>query len=220
MPRAVRAVALGLLPALLAGWLSFAAAGQGPDRGQALQSLAHPDALQRAAAVERLAEIGTMADAERVAERLRDEHAGVRERAEAALWRIWSRSGDAAIDRALARGVQQMQGGDLPAALATFDDIVRRAPAFAEGWNKRATVRYLLGDDEASLKDCDEVLRRNPRHFGALSGMAQIHLRRGDPERALQAYERALQANPNLDGGPEFLRFLQEAVRRRGSERT
>jgi len=81
-------------------------------------------------------------------------------------------------------------------------------------------VRYLMGRDEASLKDCDEVLKRNPLHFGALSGMAQIHLRRGDPQRALQAYERALQANPNLDGGPQMLELLEDAVRKQGDART
>ncbi|UCH16811.1 MAG: tetratricopeptide repeat protein [Burkholderiales bacterium] len=200
-------------------WIAFALpalADQGMDRSQALQALTHADSLQRAVAVRRLGEVGTMADVERVAERLRDDDADVRRLATATLWQIWSHSGDAAIDRLLEQGVQQMEQGELRSALATFSEIVRRKPEFAEGWNKRATVLFLLGEDKASLNDCEEVLKRNPRHFGALSGMAQIHLRRGDPERALHAFERALQANPNLDHGAEFLILLREAVRRRG----
>lgn len=200
-------------------WIAFALpalADQGMDRSQALQALTHADSLQRAVAVRRLGEVGTMADVERVAERLRDDDADVRRLATATLWQIWSRSGDAAIDRLLEQGVQQMEQRELRSALATFSEIVRRKPEFAEGWNKRATVLFLLGEDKASLNDCEEVLKRNPRHFGALSGMAQIHLRRGDPERALHAFERALQANPNLDHGAEFLILLREAVRRRG----
>ena len=189
-------------------------------RSQALRLLAHQQAPERAAGVARLADVGQMADAARVAERLRDEDEGVRELAGSALWLIWSRSGDRTVDRLLARGVDQMSQGALPAAEATFTRVVQRRPAFAEGWNKRATVRYLMGRDEASLKDCDEVLKRNPLHFGALSGMAQIHLRRGDPQRALQAYERALQANPNLDGGPQMLELLEDAVRKQGDART
>lgn len=208
-----------ILVTLLAGALSGAAAQAPMDRPQALKALTHELAPERGAAVARLAELGTMADAPRVAERLRDDDEGVRELAGAALWMIWSRSGDAAIDKLFARGVGQMGAGQLQQALATFDTIVKRKPAFAEGWNKRATVLFLLGRDEASLKDCDEVLRRNPIHFGALAGMAQIHLRRGDPERALQAYERALQANPNLDRGPQTLQLLEEAVRRKAGER-
>ena len=210
-----------LLPALaLALCLGMASAAPPLSRAQALRLLGHPQAPERAAGVARLADVGTMADAPGVAERLRDEDEGVRELAGSALWLIWSRSGDKAVDRLLARGIEQMSAGDLPAADATFTRVVRLKPAFAEGWNKRATVRYLMGQDEASLRDCDEVLRRNPMHFGALSGMAQIHLRRGDPERALRAYERALQANPNLDGGPQMLEHLEELVRRHSAGRT
>ena len=208
------------LPLALCLCLSIAAAEPAMGRAQALRTLTHQHAPERAAAVARLADVGTMADAARVAERLRDEDEGVRDLAGTALWLIWSRSGDRAVDRLLARGVEQMSQGELPAAHVTFTRVVQRKPAFAEGWNKRATVRFMLGQDEASLKDCDEVLKRNPLHFGALSGMAQIHLRRGDPERALQAYERALQANPNLVGGPQMLEMLEEAVRRQGGGRT
>ena len=213
-----RALALLMAP-LMALLLCGAALAQPlPTRAQALRTLQHPQAPERAAAVARLAEVGTMADSAQLAQRLRDEDQGVRELATSALWMIWNRSGDPAIDRLLARGVQQMGDGDLQAALASFDRVVRRKPAFAEGWNKRATVRFMLGDDAASLKDCEQVLRRNPLHFGALSGMAQIHLRRGDLDLALQAWVRALQANPNIDGGMDVLQRLEEAVRRQGGE--
>lgn len=187
-------------------------------RAQALRTLQHPQAPERAAAVARLAEVGSMADSAQVAERLRDEDEGVRDLATSALWMIWNRSGDAAIDRLVARGLRQMGDGELRAALASFDRVVRRKPAFAEGWNKRATVHFMLGNDAASLKDCEQALRRNPLHFGALSGMAQIHLRRGHLDLALQAWVRALQANPNLDGGMDVLQRLEDAVRRQGGE--
>ena len=190
------------------------------NRQQALHALAHELVAERAAAVVTLAEHGRMEDAPRVAERLRDVDAQVRQLAGQALWAIWSRSGDAAIDQLLARGVAEMGSGQLERAVATFGQVVKRKPAFAEGWNKRATALFLLGRDAESLRDCEEVLARNPLHFGALSGMTQIHLRRGDAERALQAYERALQANPNLEGGPVMLKLLQEAVARRAGNRT
>lgn len=186
-----------------------------PTRAAALQMLAAADAEQRHAAVLRLAELGTMADVERLARALRDGSEAVREAAAAALWQVWSRSGNAAVDRKLAEGTRLMGEGELGPALALFEEIVKMRPAFAEGWNKRATALFLLGRNAESLRDCDEVLKRNPHHFGALSGMAQIHLRRGDVEQALKAYERALAVNPNLDNGPEVLRMLQDAVRER-----
>lgn len=210
-----------LLLVLCLGSITLGAAAAPPmNRQQALRTLTHPVAAERASAVARLADLGQMADASRVAERLRDDDEDVRALATSALWMIWSRSGDRQIDRLFARGMQQMSAGDLDAALATFSRVVQKKPAFAEGWNKRATVRFMLGDDAASLKDCEETLKRNPLHFGALSGMAHIHLRRGNADLALRAYTRALQANPNLEDGPEMLQQLEDAVRRQGGQRT
>lgn len=191
---------------------SVALAAPPPTRAAALQMLAATDPARRLAGVQRLADVGTMADVERLVRALRDASEPVRDAAAAAVWAVWSRSGDAAIDRKLAEGTRLMQEGAFEPALAIFDGIVRARPDFAEGWNKRATVLFLLGRDVESLRDCDEVLKRNRHHFGALSGMAQIHLRRGNPEQALKAYERALQINPNLDDGAAVLRMLQEAV--------
>lgn len=187
-------------------------------RAAALQQIDDADPTRRVAAVQQLAEHGTMADAEHLARALRDPSALVRDAATAALWAVWSRSGDAAVDRQLAEGTRLMSEGEFGPALAVFDHIVRTRPAFAEGWNKRATLLFLMGRDAESLRDCDEVLRRNPLHFGALSGMAQIHIRRGELEQALQAYERALAVNPNLHDGAAVLHMLEEAVReqRRG----
>ena len=187
-----------LFTALL--WLAGAVHAAALTRDQALKALDHPDADKRVAAIERLGAIGRMADADALMPALDDDEDDVRAAANDAIWSIWSRSGDAAIDRLFARGVEHMQKQALDQALKVFDEIVRRKPAFAEGWNKRATVLFLLGQDERSLRDCDEVLKRNPKHFGALSGAGQIHLRLGHLKQALEFFERALQVNPNLDG--------------------
>jgi tetratricopeptide (TPR) repeat protein len=123
--------------------------------------------VERLAGVERLAEIGSMADADRVLERLGDSDPRVRMAAEASIWQIWNRSGDPEIDKLFAQGVQQMQAAALDDALTSFNEIVLRKPDFAEGWNKRATIYFLRGQYEKSLADCDEVFKRNSQHFGA-----------------------------------------------------
>lgn len=117
-------------------------------RAAALQQLDSPDAGRRLAAVERLAALGTMADVQRLVRALRDASAPVRDAASTALWAVWSRSGDAATDRRLAEGTRLMSEGEFGPALALFDRIVRERPAFAEGWNKRATVLFLMGRDD------------------------------------------------------------------------
>lgn len=198
--------------ALLVGPLQAAPAA-GLTRAQALSAIAQPDAGLRLAGVQRLARIGLMGDAERVLDRLADTDDDVREAAQSAAWQIWSRSGDAAIDRLFAQGMAQLEAAALADALATFDRIVRLKPAFAEGWNKRATLYFLLEEHDKSLKDCDEVFKRNPRHFGALSGAGQIHLQRGDLRRALGFFRRALEVNPNLEGPAQMVPLIERRLR-------
>jgi tetratricopeptide (TPR) repeat protein len=110
------------------------------------------------------------------------------------------------------RGLAQMQGGELPDAVETFSRVIGMNPDFAEGWNKRATVYFLLGEDDLSLKDCAEVLKRNPQHFGVLSGYGQIYLRKGDLERALDYFRRALTINPNMEGVRNSIELIEKVM--------
>lgn len=201
------------LTVLMAALVAAAAVAAPMTRPQALAAVAQADPAARLAAIERLAEIGSMADADPVLDRLGDTDPRVRDAAAAAAWQIWSRSGDPAVDRLLLLGTEQMQASALREALATFDEIVRRKPAFAEGWNKRATVYFLLGENEKSLKDCEEVFKRNPRHFGALSGAGQIHLQLGNLRSALEFFRKAVKVNPNLEGPAQLIPLLEQRLR-------
>jgi tetratricopeptide (TPR) repeat protein len=176
-----------------------AMAEAGPSRADALAALTAPDVEARRAGATALVESGIMADAPALVRALRDADAQVRRVAEAALWAVWSRSGDDAIDYIFEIGVAQMREGQVQASVETFSEIIRRRPDFAEGWNKRATAYYLLGEWRRSAADCDEVLRRNPQHFGALSGYGMIWLQLDEPTRALERFEQALAVNPNLE---------------------
>jgi tetratricopeptide (TPR) repeat protein len=197
------------LAAVLAAGAGYAAP---PTRAEALKALEQPAAEARLAGIARLAEIGKMADADRLIGHLDDADPQVRAGAAAALWQIWSRSGDPAIDKLYSRGVEQMQALALTDALATFSAIVRRKPDFAEGWNKRATIYFLLGRNEESLRDCDEVFKRNSKHFGALAGAGQIHLQLGHAELALEFFRRAVAVNPNLEGPAQMIPILEELL--------
>ena len=189
-----------LVIAALTG-LATATFPQAPaSREQALAAIASGDADARAAAIVWIAEHGTEADAASLYPRLRDDNAAIRSYAEQALWMLWGRSGDAAVDRLMARGSEELQSGRYREAIATFTQVIRRRPAFAEGWNKRATALYLAQEFRRSLSDCAEVLKRNPRHFGALSGAGLNHLELEEHRQALDWFRRALAVNPNMPG--------------------
>ena len=212
----MRWIQITLLVALTA--LGGAAFPQAPaSRQEALSGLQSPDAPTRAAAVAWIARNGRAGDDAPLYARLRDEHPSVRSVAEQALWLIWGRSGDPAIDRLMERGVDEMHSGRSREAIATFSEIIRRRPAFAEGWNKRATALYLAGEFQRSLADCDEVLKRNPRHFGALSGTGLIHLALEQHRQALQWFRRALEVNPNMEGIEAEAQRLEALLRGRST---
>ncbi|MGH7354052.1 MAG: tetratricopeptide repeat protein, partial [Candidatus Rokuibacteriota bacterium] len=180
---------------------------------RALTDRADPD-LRRLGALG-LGERGTMADVPALAGALRDPDGVVRALAERALWAVWSRSGDADVDRLFQRGLAEMRHGEAETAARTFGEVIRRRPEFAEGWNKRATVYYLFGEYGKSLADCDEVMKRNAFHFGALSGYGLIYLKLDQPARALEYFERALDVNPNLDQVRETIEVLRALLLQR-----
>lgn len=116
------------------------------------------------------------------------------------IWSIWLRSDDESVDRLMRKGIVAMAERDFETALILFNAIVEEAPDFAEGWNKRATVHYLMGNYPASVSDVERTLALEPRHFGALSGLGLINMALGRDEIALKAFEAALEVNPHLSG--------------------
>ena len=135
-------------------------------------------------------------------------------RAANALWQMWHRSGDPRLDGLLAEGIEAMERQDLPAADAALTRLIDEAPTFAEGWNKRATVRYMAEDYAASIADCRETLARNPNHFGALSGQGLCHLMRGQFREAADVFRRTLAVHPHLSSARSNLRAaLSEIVK-------
>jgi tetratricopeptide (TPR) repeat protein len=204
---------------VLATLLALAGPVVAEPREDALKALENrTDAVARRQGLRTLAAAGTMADVPRIAQALRDPDRAVRILAEAALWEVWSRSGDKEIDRLFAAGVQELSEGRWDDAVTTFTKVIARKPEFAEGWNKRATVYYLMGEYQKSLADCDEVMKRNPFHYGALSGYGMIYGQLDQPLRALEFYEQALGVNPNLDGVRNAIEILRDELIRKRRE--
>jgi tetratricopeptide (TPR) repeat protein len=130
----------------------------------------------------------------------------------AAIDRLELVSGSDAGDLIMARAIAAMGTKNYEIALALLDKLVDLDPQWAEAWNKRATVRFLLYDDNGSMEDIAHVLKIEPRHFGALSGMGMIFERRGFRDDALRAYRRALEIAPQLESLKNSVDRLTKAV--------
>ncbi len=122
-----------------------------------------------------------------------DECAGI----VAAIDRLNLQSGSDTSDLLMARAMATMESGNYPVSLALLDAIVALRPEWAEGWNKRATARYLAGDAKGAMSDIAQTLARDPKRLGALAGMGMILEDAGLRDQALRAYERALTIAPS-----------------------
>ena len=132
-------------------------------------------------------------------EALRGDDAELAATAEAMLWSAWCRSGNVEADRIFRAGVDAMQNRKLEEAEELFGRVIEMLPAFAEGWNKRATVRFMRRNYRGSIADCQQTLARNPNHFGASSGQGLCHMSINEFREAAIWFRRALEIHPHLD---------------------
>lgn len=145
---------------------------------------------------------------------LRGDDAAVAARAAAFLWELWCTPEDAEVAAQLQAGTSALARGDFAVAERCFTQMIERAPGFAEGWNKRATARYLAGRYDDSIADCRETLARKPYHFGALSGQGLCHMALGQHPQAVALFRRTLAVYPHLDAARRNLRLaINEIVR-------
>ena len=113
------------------------------------------------------------------------------------IWDIWHETNDPSIEADFYRGLESMRTGDLIMSVAFFTRVIDKNPNFAEGWNKRATVYYMLGKFDASMMDIHETLKLEPRHFGAMDGMGLIFIHLEQFDKAIDIYDQMLKIFPN-----------------------
>ena len=136
---------------------------------------------------------------------LRSTNSEVREHATNRLWQLWFGAAGHEAEQRLLYGERLMEGKEFDEAEAAFADLIRDYPTFPEGWNRRATLRYLRHQFEASLADCREVVRLEPDHFGAWHGTGLCLVALHRYAEAARAFRRALEIQPFAEANQELL---------------
>ncbi len=130
-----------------------------------------------------------------------------------AIWTLWTRPSDPDLALRMADVMEARMLRGAETTIELLDALIADYPDYAEGWNQRATMHYLMGDFEASIADCDRTLELEPRHFGALSGRALIYLQLGKRSLALRDIQAALALNPWLAERALFPELAEPAIR-------
>src|SRR5208337_3386983 len=128
------------------------------------------------------------------------------------LLAAYSQSGSDTGDLLLSRAHKAMEAKDFDDAEKILDSTIALLPDWAEGWNARATLRYLDGDNDGSMADIAETLKREPRHLGALLGMASILEQRENDDEALKIYERVLSIAPHWKSAEDAADKLKATI--------
>lgn len=134
---------------------------------------------------------------------------------ESDIWKIWFETNNAELDALMDRGSTAMEAQDFPAALDAFNQIIKTRPDFSEGWNRRATLYYLMGDYKKSLADIDRTLKLEPKHFGAISGQGLVNMQLDHLEAAEESYKHVLAISPKNVGAQRNLDTVRELIKKK-----
>lgn len=128
------------------------------------------------------------------------------------IWSEWFQSGSASIDLMMQWSQKAIESQKFDVALDFLDQVVTLQPTYAEGWNRRATVHFMMKNYGKSMSDIDHTLQLEPRHFGALSGLAQIMALTGHKQSALEAWQKVLAIYPMLRSAQDQVATLSEEL--------
>ena len=131
------------------------------------------------------------------------------------IWGIWTtHPKDQNLTSLLSRGTSFMNSQEYQKAEDIFTTVIELDPKWAEAWNKRATVLYLMGKYQASQDDIDEVLKLEKRHFGALAGQGLVNIELENYEKALESYKEAMQIYPSMNSPKIMIKQIKELIQR------
>ena len=130
------------------------------------------------------------------------------ETVERKIWSLWAASDSPTAEILLQQAARAIDDRAPAEARSILDRLVGAFPDYAEAWNKRATLYFMMKRYDQSLADIEKVIELEPRHFGALAGRGVILERQKKYTEARAAYEDALAVNPTLEQVKDALKAL------------
>ena len=131
------------------------------------------------------------------------------------IWKIWStHPNNNRLTSMLAAGSNFMNNNEYSKAVEIFTKVIDLDPTWAEAWNKRATVLYIIGEFEKSQNDIDQVLKLEKRHFGALAGQGLVNIELENYEKALESYKEAMRIYPTMNSPKIMIKQIKELIQR------
>ncbi len=146
---------------------------------------------------------------------LKKNNPAVSKNIEQKIWTLWStHPSDDKLTSILNEGSRLMQDKDLFRAILVFTEVIEMDPTWAEAWNKRATVYYMIGEFEKSQSDINKVLNLEKRHFGALAGQGLVNIQLKNYEKAILSYQMVEKIYPTMRSPKIMIKQIQDLIKR------
>ena len=146
---------------------------------------------------------------------LRENNYSLSHKVEQEIWRIWStHPKNEKLTSMLAKGSDLVNNQKLDKAVNVFSKVIDLDPNWAEAWNKRATVFYMLGEFQKSQNDIDKVLQLEERHFGALAGQGLVNIQLENYEKAIMSYKKAQEIYPSMKSPKIMIKEIKELIKK------
>jgi len=130
------------------------------------------------------------------------------------IWTLWStHPTDQKLTSMLDEGSRLVQDQKLAKAIEIFTDAIKIDPSWAEAWNKRATVYYMIGEFQKSQEDIDKVLELEKRHFGALAGQGLVNIQLKNYEKAILSYKKAQEIYPSMQSPKIMIKQIENLIK-------
>jgi tetratricopeptide (TPR) repeat protein len=130
------------------------------------------------------------------------------------IWELWStHPSDKNLTTMLAEGSNLVNKQKFDQAIVVFSKVIDLDPKWAEAWNKRATVLYMVGEFQKSQDDIDKVLELEERHFGALAGQGLVNIQLENYDKAIMSYKKAQQIYPKMKSPKIMIKQIEELIR-------
>ena len=131
------------------------------------------------------------------------------------IWMLWStHPSDQKLTSILDEGSRLIQDQELNRAIDVFTEAIELDPSWAEAWNKRATVFYMVGEFQKSQNDIDKVLELEERHFGALAGQGMVNIQLKNYDKAKRSYQKAQEIYPAMKSSKVMIEQIEELIKR------
>ena len=132
------------------------------------------------------------------------------------IWELWStHPSDKNLTTMLAEGSNLVNKQKFDQAIVVFSKVIDLDPKWAEAWNKRATVLYMVGEFQKSQDDIDKVLELEERHFGALAGQGLVNIQLENYDKAIMSYQKAHQIYPKMKSPKIMIQKIKDLIKKK-----